>query len=166
RHLHDRAYRSADRVARPAFRGTARGFCDGLRAAPGFAYVHHLSVRTHVSTSASTFVRASMSREPNDHFDGVRFRNPGGAPGQRFSQVPRMLREPRTPWPVRIDQPTRQPAALNGSAAVVTFIGHSTFLIQTAAGNLLTDPIYSDRAGPLNQLGPRRVRPPAGRFQE
>ena len=29
------------------------------------------------------------------------------------------------------------------SAAVVTFIGHATFLIQTAAGNILTDPMYS-----------------------
>ena len=29
------------------------------------------------------------------------------------------------------------------------------------AGNILTDPIYSERAGPWNRLGPRRVRPPA-----
>jgi len=107
-----------------------------------------------------------MTREPNDHFDGLRFLNPAGSSGQRFSQVPRMLREPRTPWPARIDQPTRQPAALNGSAAVVTFIGHSTFLIQTSAGNLLTDPMYSERAGPLNRIGPRRVRPPAVRFDD
>jgi L-ascorbate metabolism protein UlaG (beta-lactamase superfamily) len=43
----------------------------------------------------------------------------------------------------------------------VTFIGHATFLIQTAAGNILTDPVYSEHAGPWNRLGPRRVRPPA-----
>jgi L-ascorbate metabolism protein UlaG (beta-lactamase superfamily) len=52
----------------------------------------------------------------------------------------------------------------NSAAAVVTFIGHSTFLIQTAAGNILTDPMYSERAGPWNVLGPRRVRPPAVPF--
>jgi L-ascorbate metabolism protein UlaG (beta-lactamase superfamily) len=40
------------------------------------------------------------------------------------------------------NQPQRPPA-LDGAAAVITFIGHSTFLIQTAAGNILTDPMYS-----------------------
>ena len=52
------------------------------------------------------------------------------------------------------------------AAAVVTFIGHSTFLIQTMAGNILTDPMYSERAGPLNVLGPRRVREPAVSFDD
>ena len=49
---------------------------------------------------------------------------------------------------------------------MVTFIGHATFLIQTQAGNLLTDPMYSQRAGPLNLIGPRRVRQPAIRFDD
>jgi L-ascorbate metabolism protein UlaG (beta-lactamase superfamily) len=48
----------------------------------------------------------------------------------------------------------------------VTFVGHSTFLIQTSAGNILTDPMYSQRAGPWNLLGPRRVRPPAVRMDD
>jgi L-ascorbate metabolism protein UlaG (beta-lactamase superfamily) len=77
-----------------------------------------------------------------------------------------MLREPRSQWPVSVAQPSRRPPQLDGAAAVITFVGHSTFLIQTAAGNLLTDPIYSDCAGPLNRLGPRRVRPPAVRFDD
>jgi L-ascorbate metabolism protein UlaG (beta-lactamase superfamily) len=41
-----------------------------------------------------------------------------------------------------------------------------TFLIQTAAGNILTDPMYSERAGPLNIAGPRRVRQPAVAFDD
>jgi L-ascorbate metabolism protein UlaG (beta-lactamase superfamily) len=49
---------------------------------------------------------------------------------------------------------------------VVTFVGHATFLIQTAAGNILTDPMYSQRASPLNFAGPRRVRQPAVRFDD
>src|SRR5207245_6243476 len=36
----------------------------------------------------------------------------------------------------------------------------------TAAGNILTDPMYSRRAGPLNLLGPQRVRQPAVPFDE
>jgi len=77
-----------------------------------------------------------------------------------------MLLERRTPWPARIEEAPRQPAPLDGAAAVVTFIGHATFLIQTAAGHILTDPMYSQRAGPFNALGPRRVRQPAVRFDD
>ena len=85
--------------------------------------------------------------------------NPGGPTVLPFTAVPRMLLERRTPWPSRIDEPSQLPAPLDGADAVVTFIGHATFLIQTAAGNILTDPMYSQRAGPL-LFGPRRVRPP------
>jgi L-ascorbate metabolism protein UlaG (beta-lactamase superfamily) len=103
----------------------------------------------------------------SDHFDGRRFFNPTGPEPQPFSAVPRMMREPRTPWPAHVDQPARHPLALDESArAVVTFISHSTFLIQTAAGNILTDPMYSQRAGPFNRFGPRRVREPAVRFDD
>jgi len=77
-----------------------------------------------------------------------------------------MLREPRTPWPEWMDDQVQQPPQLNGAAIAVTFIGHSTFLIQTAAGNILTDPMYSARAGPLNLIGPKRVRHPAVRFDD
>ena len=77
-----------------------------------------------------------------------------------------MLLERRTPWPRDIETPTHRPPTLDGAAAAVTFIGHSTFLIQTAAGNVLTDPIYSRRAGPFNVVGPRRVRRPAVAFDD
>ena len=102
-----------------------------------------------------------MRFETSDHYDGRRFHNPTGPAVQPFSAVPRMLLEKKTPWPARIHEPTRLPAPLDGADAVVTFIGHSTFLIQTAAANILTDPMFSDRAGPFGVMGPRRVRPPA-----
>jgi L-ascorbate metabolism protein UlaG (beta-lactamase superfamily) len=108
-----------------------------------------------------------MTLEKSDHFDGRRFANPTGSAGQPFSAVARMLLEPRTPWPARVDEPPpRRPPGLNGAVVVVTFIGHATFLIQTAAGNVLTDPVYSRRAGPLNVFGPRRVRQPAVLFDD
>jgi L-ascorbate metabolism protein UlaG (beta-lactamase superfamily) len=77
-----------------------------------------------------------------------------------------MLREPRAPWPEWIEIPTRTPPPLGAADVAVTFVGHATFLIQTPAGNLLTDPMYSRRAGPLNLLGPARVRRPAVRFED
>jgi L-ascorbate metabolism protein UlaG (beta-lactamase superfamily) len=107
-----------------------------------------------------------MTREKSDHFDGNRFVNPNGAAGQPISAVSRMLLERRARWPEHVDQAPRRPPGLDGAAAAVTFIGHSTFLIQTAAGNILTDPMYSRRAGPFNLVGPRRVRQPAVRFDD
>lgn len=102
----------------------------------------------------------------SDHFDGRRYVNSAGAAGQPFSAVPRMLLEPRARWPTRIDVSPQRPPALDDATAVVTFIGHATFLIQTSSGNILTDPMYSQRAGPLNMVGPRRVRQPAVRFDD
>lgn len=102
----------------------------------------------------------------NSHHDGNRFRNPTPPDVKPFTAVPRLMLERRTPWPARVEAPPRQPAPLDGARAAITFIGHSTFLIQTPAGNVLTDPIYSERAGPLGLLGPRRVRPAAVAFDD
>ena len=107
-----------------------------------------------------------MKRAKSDHFDGRRFFNPGGPVPQPFSAVPRMMREPRTPWPARVEVAPGLAPPLDGARAAVTFIGHSTFLIQTALGNILTDPMYSRRAGPFNRFGPERVRPPAIGFDD
>ena len=59
-----------------------------------------------------------------------------------------------------------RPPALGSASAVVTFIGHSTFLIQTPAGHVITDPVYALKAGPFARFGPRRVRKPAVRFED
>ncbi len=47
------------------------------------------------------------------------------------------------------------PRAADG-ALVITWIGHATFLIQIGGLNLLTDPMWSDRASPVPFAGPRR----------
>src|SRR5215471_8314309 len=84
----------------------------------------------HQLESDSIPVRAS------DHHDGRKFTNPSGQAGQPFSKVPRMLREPRKRWPTHVDVDAHVPPPLDGSAAVVTYVGHATFLIQTRSGNL------------------------------
>jgi L-ascorbate metabolism protein UlaG (beta-lactamase superfamily) len=104
---------------------------------------------------------------PAAHFDGRRFRNPNGANGQPFWRVPSLLLTKWTPWPARVAVEQRRPLPLErGTDAVVTFIGHATFLIQSAAGNVLTDPVYAERASPLRFAGPRRVRPPGVAFAD
>lgn len=42
----------------------------------------------------------------------------------------------------------------------VTWIGHATVLAQLGGLNLLTDPIFSERASPVSFAGPRREQPP------
>jgi N-acyl-phosphatidylethanolamine-hydrolysing phospholipase D len=46
-------------------------------------------------------------------------------------------------------------------AMQITWMGHATFLIQVAGLNILTDPIFSERASPFSFAGPRRLIPPA-----
>jgi L-ascorbate metabolism protein UlaG (beta-lactamase superfamily) len=43
----------------------------------------------------------------------------------------------------------------------VTWIGHATALVQIGAVNVLTDPQFSERASPVQWIGPRRWQPPA-----
>jgi len=43
-----------------------------------------------------------------------------------------------------------------GSEIVVTFVNHSTVLIQTEGVNILTDPVWSRRASPFQFFGPKR----------
>ena len=43
----------------------------------------------------------------------------------------------------------------------VTWIGHTTVLVQTPGFTLLTDPIFSRRASPVPFAGPSRLIPPA-----
>jgi L-ascorbate metabolism protein UlaG (beta-lactamase superfamily) len=101
-----------------------------------------------------------------EHFDGRRFFNPGGARGQPIWRVPQLLMTPRVPWPKRVPVHQRRPPPMGDAAAVVTFVGHSTFLIQTNLGNILTDPVYSERASPFTFMGPRRAREPGVRLED
>jgi N-acyl-phosphatidylethanolamine-hydrolysing phospholipase D len=48
----------------------------------------------------------------------------------------------------------------------VTWVGHSTVLIQLEEVNFLTDPQWSERASPLSFAGPRRVVPPGVRLED
>ncbi len=54
----------------------------------------------------------------------------------------------------------------NRAEATVTWVGHSTLLVQLDGVNLLTDPQWSDRASPVSFAGPTRVTPPGLRFED
>ncbi len=42
----------------------------------------------------------------------------------------------------------------------VTWIGHGTALVQASGLNVLVDPIFSERASPIQIFGPKRAQPP------
>jgi L-ascorbate metabolism protein UlaG (beta-lactamase superfamily) len=55
---------------------------------------------------------------------------------------------------------------VEGSGLRVTFVNHSTLLLQQSASNILTDPIWSERASPFPWIGPRRRRNPGVRKED
>ena len=107
------------------------------------------------------------------HFDGHEFHNLDGVPaGRSLTDVLRwkLFGGPVTPWPLRpaTDRTaTNLPPVVEPGEMAATFVGHSTFLLQFSGGvNVLTDPIWSERASPVTFAGPRRARPPALAFDD
>ena len=49
----------------------------------------------------------------------------------------------------------------NREVSTATWIGHATVLVQMRGLNILTDPIWSERASPFKFIGPQRKVPPA-----
>ena len=103
-----------------------------------------------------------------DHCDGRHFFNPDGVQARSFMDLPkwwwqRMILGQGERWPksVPASQVPRLPAEIAEGDVAATFIGHATFLLQFTGLNLLTDPVFSERASPLSWAGPKRVRPPA-----
>lgn len=48
----------------------------------------------------------------------------------------------------------------------VTFVNHSTVLVQMDGLNVLTDPIWSERCSPVSFAGPKRAHAPGLRFED
>lgn len=102
----------------------------------------------------------------SDHFDGVKFFNPEGAPANRLGDLLRWrFAESRAVWPKTVPVAALAHPAARVADLTITMVGHATLLIQTAGINLLTDPVWSDRASPLRFAGPRRVIPPGIAFE-
>jgi N-acyl-phosphatidylethanolamine-hydrolysing phospholipase D len=108
------------------------------------------------------------------------FVNPNGAVAERpFSDL---LRWKLQAWREGLPLPAQQPTPVvppqlallrantdavrhvgtSGGSAVpsATWIGHATVLVQSGGLNILTDPVFSERASPVSFVGPRRAQPP------
>ena len=102
---------------------------------------------------------------PSDHFDGVRFFNPGQPSTDRglTAMLRWKLAGGAAKWPATVPvTPARPDARVAGLR--ITAIGHASLLIQAAGLNILTDPVWSERASPFASVGPRRVTAPGIAF--
>jgi L-ascorbate metabolism protein UlaG (beta-lactamase superfamily) len=118
-----------------------------------------------------------MSRYYNgpvsDHFDGERFFDPHGVrPRDRRDLfrwfIDRRWRGTRAKWPTWAPSPfaDHPPPRVEGAALRIAYVGHASFLIQTAGLNILLDPVWSKRASPFRFLGPQRVNDPGIAFAD
>lgn len=105
---------------------------------------------------------------PNGHFDGERFFN-----SPRFDKglgafVKWQTSRHRGQWTRDLTPPGAPPppAAVPPGATRVTWINHATVLIQVPGLNILTDPIWSERASPWKNIGPARHLPPGVAFDD
>ena len=98
------------------------------------------------------------------HFDGRHFHNIEPKPHKNLWSLLKwqLNRAPQQPWvaqPASADAPTIT-ERVYGADLHVTYINHATLLIQQHGLNILTDPLWSQRASPFEFIGPKRFHPP------
>lgn len=121
----------------PSYRGGATGLrLERIKASP------HFNGRVFVNTHpVSSGLKEGVERPT------VRDFLCGGA--QRVPAGPLPLVNPVPRW-----------AEPNESGLRVTWLGHSTLLIEIDGVRVLTDPVWGQRASPLPFAGPKRFHPP------
>lgn len=103
----------------------------------------------------------------SDHFNGSKFINAGEVEANGFLDVMKwMVNRDQGDWSYVDFSPGPAPPAQVDSGCRVTFVNHSTFLIQVDGLNILTDPVWSKRVSPFSFAGPKRMRPPGIRFAD
>lgn len=104
----------------------------------------------------------------SDHFDGLRFFDPDGAPPKGFGDFLRwrFTRDPAE-WPLRDPSPfaDRPPPRVDGRTVRLAYVGHASWLVQADGLNILIDPVWSERASPFTFAGPKRVNDPGIAFE-
>jgi N-acyl-phosphatidylethanolamine-hydrolysing phospholipase D len=117
-------------------------------------------------------VRAAGINNPSTAAPRVagRFRNPGT--DYSYSMLDRARKlfvGPHRPKPTSGLATLRNDGAYirsNGHVPSVTWIGHSTFLLQIGGLNVLTDPHWGEMTSPVSFAGPRRLIRPGIAFED
>jgi L-ascorbate metabolism protein UlaG (beta-lactamase superfamily) len=105
----------------------------------------------------------------SDHFDGERFFDADGMPPKTLGEVLRWQfggNRKRASWPewVQNAHADTPPPRVEGNKVRLSFVGHASWLIQTAGLNILVDPVWSMRVSPFSFAGPRRHNDPGIAF--
>lgn len=103
----------------------------------------------------------------SDHFDGKKFHYPGEKDKEVDSNanlLSLLISILNKPWPRKVPELHYSSFPNYPKDAKITFINHSTVLIQTKTVNFLIDPVYSYRVSPFQCIGPYRVREPGVKF--
>ncbi|MDB2613845.1 MBL fold metallo-hydrolase [Chlamydiales bacterium] len=105
----------------------------------------------------------------SDHFDGDCFFDPEINHKKNLWHILKWkLNGKSISWPVHVDviKYDEPPKRVLGDDLRISYIGHATFLIQTQGLNILTDPVWSERASPFSFVGPKRVINPGIKFED
>lgn len=116
-------------------------------------------------------IKTSAYQGPiSDHFNGKEFYNLDNTYKKKsiWAVLKWLIGRDRQKWPDYINNTShvKMTAINNPNDIRVTFVNHSTVLIQTNQLNFLTDPIWSKRASPFSWVGPKRVRNPGMMFAD
>ena len=103
--------------------------------------------------------------QDSPHFNGTKFVNPVETPmaaptaGLAWKYLfDKAEREPKDPFPILQPEPASLVAG-QGEALRVTWLGHSTVLVEIDGRLVLTDPVFGPRASPVAWMGPKRFHP-------
>jgi N-acyl-phosphatidylethanolamine-hydrolysing phospholipase D len=122
-----------------------------------------------MGSACSTPATAPAADKPHHTANGFKNNYPHEDIGGQFFkwQWERLFinttREPEGGWASVITSVKPELAYLqnNRSQRSLTWLGHASVLLQTSGLNVVTDPIFSDRASPVSFAGPRRIIPVA-----
>lgn len=116
--------------------------------------------------SCTTYYKGPVS----DHFDGTRFFNPNTENHNKtlWDIFKWRFFGESADWPeeIPVAQSKNFRNLVSANELEVTFVNHSTLLVQMDGLNILTDPIWSVRTSPVTWAGPKRVRKPGVRFED
>ncbi len=100
--------------------------------------------------------------DASDHFVDRKAQNliptPLGMTGEMFGAMGRYMRGGQNPdIPLPVETPTFSSSL--SDAFNMTWLGHSSVLLEIGGHRILTDPVFSKRASPFQWMGPARFHP-------
>lgn len=123
-------------------------------------FIIFLTLICVISFTACSQLASRHDGSSNNHFDGTFFNNLAIDPNGKRSATDFLtwfFNRQAEPWEnLAVATPILQKQS---QALRITWVNHATVLIQLNNVNILTDPIWSERASPFTWVGPKRKTP-------